>query len=85
MKENFDELIEKIENDLPDLITNEQLLSLGLGSHIFLFRLRQRNIIPFIKTSYRIFYLKTDVIAWLKKSYNTSTEDCLEECVSNEK
>ena len=68
MKENFDELILKIESSLPDLITNEMLLNLGFGSHIILFRLRQSGL-PYVKISAKIFYLKNDIINLLKQSY----------------
>ena len=85
MKENFDSLIQKIQTELPDLITPEMLVKLGLANHVHLFRIRQNGEIPFLKLSNaRILYMKSDIIAWLKRSYNTAKEGCLEECVSNE-
>ena len=78
MKENFDALINKIERDLPDLITNEMLLEIGLGSHILLFRLRESGF-PYVKISSKIHYLKSDIIDLLKKSYQTPKEGCLAE------
>lgn len=85
MKENFDNLIQKIQTELPDLITPEMLVKLGLANHVRLFRIRQSGVIPFLKLSNaRILYMKSDVIAWLKRSYNEAKEDCLEECASND-
>ena len=81
-EENFNEFISEIET-FPDLITNEMLLSLGLGSHIVLFRLRKSGNLPFVKLSNaKIFYLKNDVIEFLKNSYKTFEKDCLEECAN---
>ena len=86
MKENFDDFISKLQNELPDLVTPEILVNLGLANHVRLFRIRQRGEIPFLKLSNaRILYMKSDVIDWLKRSYNTAKEDCLEECASNDK
>lgn len=85
MKDNFGSLLHKIQAELPDLITPEMLVSLGLANHVSLFRIRKRKAIPFIKLSNaRILYMKSDVIAWLKRSYNEGKEDCLEECASND-
>jgi hypothetical protein len=67
----FEDLIEKIENELPELITPEMLLNLGLADHVILFRIRKKGEIPFLKlSSARILYFKNDVIDWLKRSYN---------------
>ena len=85
MKENFNSLIQKIQTELPDLITPEMLVKLGIANHVSLFRIRERGTIPFIKLSNaRILYMKNDVIAWLKRSYTEAKDGCLEECVSNE-
>lgn len=85
MKDNFDSLLHKIQAELPDLITPEMLVRLGLANHVSLFRIRKSGAIPFLKLSNaRILYMKSDVIAWLKRSYNDAQEDCLEECASNE-
>lgn len=71
MKENFDEFISKLQEDLPDLVTPEMLVSLGVASHVRLFRIRQNGEIPFLKlSSARILYLKPDVIAWIRKIYH---------------
>lgn len=84
MKENFDGLLHKIQEELPDLITPDMLVRLGLANHVSLFRIRKNGEIPFLKLSNaRILYMKSDVIAWLKRSYNEVKEDCLEECASN--
>jgi hypothetical protein len=70
MTNSFNILINKIETEFPELITNEMLISLGLGNHLILFRIRKSGQLPFIKlSSARIVYLKEDVIEWLKKSY----------------
>ena len=85
MKDNFDTLIQKIQDDLPDLVTPEMLVRLGLANHVGLFRIRKNGGVPFIKLSNaRILYMKSDVIAWLKRSYNEGKEDCLEECARSE-
>ena len=85
MKDNFDSLLHKIQKELPDLITPEMLVRLGLANHVNLFRIRKNGEIPFLKLSNaRILYMKSDVIAWLKRSYNKVKKDCLEECASNE-
>ena len=85
MKENFNDLIQKIQTELPDLITPDMLVNLGLANHVGLFRIRKNGGIPFLKLSNaRILYMKSDVISWLKRSYNEVEEDCLEECVSND-
>ncbi len=85
MKENFNDLIQKIQTDLPDLVTPEMLVKLGLANHVRLFRIRQNGEIPFLKLSNaRILYMKSDVVDWLKRSYNEVKEGCLEECASNE-
>ena len=76
MQENFEELILKIKKDLPDLITPDMLVDLGLASHTMLCRIRQSGDLPFIKlSSARILYLKSDVIDWLKKSYTQPKEE----------
>lgn len=81
MKENFDSLLGKIEETLPNLITPEMLLKLGLANHVQLFRIRQSGTVPFLKlSSARIVYLKKDIISWLKHSYNEAKS--LEECVN---
>lgn len=75
MQANFDELISRLEGQLPDLITPEMLLNLGLGNHASLFRIRQNGELPFIKTSAsRILYLKAYVISWLRSRYNAKNE-----------
>ena len=85
MKDHFDTLIQKIQEDLPDLITPDMLVSLGLASHVNLHRIRKKGEIPFLKLSNaRILYAKRDVIAWLKRSYHEAQEDCLKECVGYE-
>lgn len=69
---SLDELIQKVKTDLPDLITPEMLVKLGLANHVHLFRIRQAGEIPFLKlSSARILYLKSDIIDWLKKCYHT--------------
>jgi len=79
MKDNFDSLLHKIQTELPDLVTPEMLIRLGLASHVGLFRIRKSGEIPFLKLSNaRILYMKSDVIAWLKRSYNEVKEDCFE-------
>lgn len=79
MKENFEEFISRVESQLPDLVTPEHLVELGLGGHTILFRIRQSGAIPFLKlSSARIIYLKSDVIAWLKRIYSTPVDDYLE-------
>ena len=81
---NFDELIQKIEADLPDLVTPDHLVKLGLANHVRLFRIRKSGAIPFLKlSSARILYLKSDVIDWLKKNY-TPGQEALDECLSND-
>ncbi len=80
MKENFDEFISKLESQLPDLVTPDHLVQLGLAHHTGLFRIRQRGAIPFLKLSNaRILYLKADVLEWLRKTYNSESKACLEE------
>lgn len=83
MKDNFESLLHKIQAELPDLITPEMLVRLGLANHVSLFRIRKSGEIPFLKLSNaRILYMKQDVIDWLKRSYNEAREECLEECGS---
>jgi hypothetical protein len=85
MQENFAEFISKIENQLPELVTPDHLVKLGVAHHTALFRIRQKGALPFLKlSSGRILYLKSDVIAWLKQTY-TEKKISLEECVSNDK
>ncbi len=80
MKDNFDCLIHKIQAELPDLITPEMLVRLGLANHVSLFRIRKSGEIPFLKLSNaRILYMKQDVITWLKNSYNPSKESLVKE------
>lgn len=76
---NFNNLIEKVEKEFPELITPEILVDLGLGSHLVQCRIRKRGELPFLKLSNsRILYLKQDVIAWLKNIYKEN------EAVENE-
>jgi hypothetical protein len=83
MQNNFSELIEKIQKELPDLITPDMLVEIGLSNHVQLFRIRQKGGIPFLKLSNaRILYTKSDVILWLKNSYNNA--DNLSEEVTRE-
>ncbi len=83
MKENFDELLEKIQTELPDLITPEMLINLGLASHVALLRMRKKGVLNFIKvSSARILYLKKDVIEWLRRSY--TEVDGSQSCGNNE-
>ena len=84
MKENFDELIHKIQTEMPELITPDLLVQLGLADHVRLFRIRQSGAIPYIKlSSARILYLKNDVIEWLKKCYHDSNNVDSKECLNN--
>ena len=70
MTENFESLVQRIESELPELVTPEMLLKLGLANHVIQFRLREKGAIPFLKLSNaRVIYLKKDVIDWLKQSY----------------
>jgi hypothetical protein len=78
MKENFDGLIQKIQTELPELITPEMLVNLGLANHVRLFRIRKNGELPFLKLSNaRILYMKGDVIAWLKRCYNEPKSEML--------
>lgn len=82
---NFDDFIQKLQTELPDLITPGMLVELGLASHVRLYRIRQRREIPFLKLSCaRIIYMKKDVIDWLKRCYNAPKGDYIEEIVDNE-
>lgn len=83
MKDNFDEFIAKVELQLPDLVSNDDLIDLGLvAHHTALFRLREKRSLPFLKLSNaRILYLKTDVIEWLRRSRKEA--NCLEGCVND--
>jgi hypothetical protein len=84
MKDNFNSLLQKIQTELPDLVTPEMLVHLGLANHVNLFRIRKSGQIPFIKlSSARILYMKADVISWLRRSYNEVQENCLEECMND--
>jgi len=82
MPDNFEEFLTKLENELPDLVSNDNLVKLGL-TNIILFRLREKKALPFLKlSSARILYMKNDVIDWLRRSFQT--KDCLEGCVRSD-
>jgi len=73
---NFNNLIERVEKEFPELITPEMLVDLGLGSHLVQCRIRKRGELPFLKlSSSRILYLKQDVIAWLKNIYSSEPNE----------
>jgi hypothetical protein len=65
-----DRLINKIEKELPDLITQDLFERLNLEEWYNLFHINLRRRIPFITISEgRKVYLKIDIIRWIKRYY----------------
>jgi len=76
MNESFNDLIQKIKTDLPNLITPDMLVKLGLCDHVRLHRIRQTGELPFLKLSNaRILFMKDDVIQWLTKAYRDEKKE----------
>jgi hypothetical protein len=85
MNDSFESLLQKIQTDLPDLLSPDMLVKLGLASHVKLFHMRRRRELPYIQLSNaRILYMKSDVIEFLKKSFYDPASDRLEASVPKE-
>jgi hypothetical protein len=85
---HLDHFLDRLQTSLPEICRDADLVT--YIPDIFrnacnLTRMRARKQSPkyfYIDPHY--YYLKADVIDWLKNSYNIETKDCLEECVRND-
>jgi len=69
----IDSFLRNAEKTLPTIITGGDLVRLGLFSSATLHRMHKDGIAPshFKINKRRIAYLKEDVIAWIRATYNT--------------
>lgn len=86
---NLDKFLKNIDEILPMICTDRDLIEkipTIFKTPVYLCRLRKRKEAPayFRITKGRVAYLKADVIAWLKQSYNEQNH-CSLECVNDSK
>lgn len=86
---NLDKFLKSVDEALPPICTDRDLVEkipTIFKNPVYLCRLRKRNDAPafFRITKGRVTYLKADVIAWIKKSYNEQS-DCSLEYVNDSK
>lgn len=81
------DFISALNDKLPDICTERDLIQtipLVFKSHATLTRMRERNLAPphfYIEPNY--YYLKGEVISWIKSKHIDSGRDCFTEAVAH--